>query len=52
MPSDLKWLFGFIVGVILIFAIGIGINAYMDYNCKTTMAKEGKSTDDIVRICR
>jgi len=52
MPTDLKWLIGFVFAVILLFAVGLGVNAYIDHSCRTTMAKEGKSTDDIVRICR
>lgn len=52
MPAEFKWSAGIVFAVIMLFAVSLGVNAYIDYSCKTTLAKEGKSTEDIIRICR
>lgn len=51
MPGELKWMFAFVSGIILLFAIGIGVGAYMTHTCKMEAIKAGRPTDEARRLC-
>ena len=46
-----KWFMIFLFSIIVLMFVGAMLSAYQQQTCRLEMAKAGRTTEDIVKIC-